>query len=348
MTLPLHYKANRKRPARICPHTRRRGSAVCGGLLTLALGIICTLLLISLSNEVGADDHLVKRGLQNANIFAQSSSEKEFDITPNSVDSPVDLLGGLTSVMSHFRIESMDKVSSIATKAPQITSAPVFDPLAALSEAFLEAFDVREVLQGDVNSQIESIGQRSYPQTMPYSILWANQPSLLSILSDVVGQVCVIDSGAGARLLDAILEAVHVGNTDFTSIINGVTEISSISTTHILPLILPALATALGIHVQQSPTSHYQPVEDVMAKIISHGGLFITEIMNSEVYLTSTDLYDCMNQLAGLMCAAADHLKLPICSASPPVTSQNLEGYMPPAAGSTTEWNVLPIRSYTM
>ncbi|KAJ6779416.1 hypothetical protein PWT90_09936 [Aphanocladium album] len=360
---------NRKRPARICLRTLRRRSVVFGGLLALLLAVFCIMLLISLSTKIEATGPLTKRGLQKVDDVVHSVGEKQTEIasvttSAASFEGKADLLGGLTGFMSHFHIDSTQAMPSSSSEFTRATTAPAVDPLTALSKAFLEALGTRAASPTDLNSPKNSIESRNYAKKMQDSILWASQPSLLTLLSDVVGQVCVIDSGAGARLLDAIFEAIHISSMDITAIISGLTEISSTSTANILPLVLPALAAALGTNVEQPRIAEHQSIQDIMSNIILHGGLFVTEIINSDAHLTSSDLYGCMNQLAGLMCAAADHLKLPTCIISKqvssttyqivipcdcasfrslPITSQNLEDYMPPMATSTTEWNVVTL-----
>lgn len=270
--------------------------------------------------------------------------------------------------MSHFYVGQRKHVPTGFYPPPPPTSVPGLDPLMVLSEAIRNAIASGELSHNNTNIQKTDIEARQNSQYIEDSIIWAGQPSLLSMLSDIVGQVCFIDSGAGARLLDTILNALLIDSMDVANIIPTVAEHSSASTAKLLPLILPAIAAALGKHVEQSRIANTQNINGIMGNLIWHGGLFVGEIINSKIYLASTELYDVLNQVAGLMCAAADHLDLPICTFSrldsgtsyeivvpcgctapafPSSTLRPPEGYKSEKTTSGMEWTVMTIPSTT-
>ncbi|KAM3515451.1 hypothetical protein MY11210_001013 [Beauveria gryllotalpidicola] len=272
----------------------------------------------------------------------------------DTLESPVDLLGGLTGVMPHFYV---DRTESAATPT---TTVPAVDPLTVLSEAIRKAIASGESSRKEANVH-ETDSEARSNQDIQDSIVWMGQPSLFSILSDIVVQVCVVDSGAAARLIDAILSVFPVDSMDITSVIPTVAEYSSVSAEDILPLILPAIAAAIGKQVQPSRIANTQNTDGIMANIILRGGLFVGEIINSKVFLASTELYEVLNQVAGLMCTAADHLTLPICTLSKqisgttyqivipcdctgsPSPSQPPQGYIPKETTSAVDWSVVTI-----
>lgn len=271
--------------------------------------------------------------------------------------------------MSHFYVGQRKHAPEGFYPPPPPTPVPGVDPLMALSEAIRNALASGELSHSNTKIQKTDIEARQNSQYIEDSIIWAGQPSLLSMLSDIVGQVCFIDSGAGARLLDTILDALPIDSMDVAHIIPAVAEHSSASTTKLLPLILPAIAAALGKRVEQSRIADTQNIDGIMGNLIWHGGLFVGEIINSTTYLASTELYDVLNQVAGLMCAAADHLALPICTFSrlvsgtsyeivvpcgctaPAFPSSTLrpppEGYKSEKMASGMEWTVMTIPSTT-
>ncbi len=263
--------------------------------------------------------------------------------------------------MSHFYVGQTEDTPWFLS-SPSSAPLPPVDPLMALSEAFRKAIASDEMSHNNTNAQKTNIEARQNGQNIQDSIVWTGQPSLLSMLSNIADQVCVIDSGAGARLIDTILGALPVNSMGITSIITSIAESSSVSATDLLPLVLPAIAAALGKHVQQPRIADSRNVDGIMANIIWQGGLFVGEIINSETYLASTELYDVLNQVAGLMCTAADHLTLPICviskiisgttyqivipcdctgSTLPPAASQPPESYMPDKTTTAMDWSVM-------
>ncbi|PMB71034.1 hypothetical protein BM221_003498 [Beauveria bassiana] len=271
-----------------------------------------------------------------------------------TLESPIDLLGGLTGVMPHFYV---DRTESAATPT---TTVPAVDPLTALSDAIREAIASGDSSRKEADVHETDLEARNN-QDIQDSIVWMGQPSLFSILSEIVVQVCAVDSGAGARLIDAILSVFPVDSMDITSVIPTVAEHSSVSAEDILPLILPAIAAAIGKQVQPTHIANIQNIDGIMANIILRGGLFVGQIINSVVFLARTELYEVLNQVAGLMCTAADHLTLPICTLSKqisgttyrivipcdctgsPSPSQPPQGYIPKETTSAANWSVLTI-----
>lgn len=376
MTLPLYYKAGR-RWSQLCPRTLCHRGIALGILSILVIGMLCTTLLVGMWTEV-EETALAKRGLEDGETpkdelenpgyerdlrhlqpldryqpTITSASTNGGSLAVGALQLPVDLLGGLTGVMSNFHVGQ-------TTMTPSPTAGAV-DPLAALSVAFQQAIANGELLHNEVNIERrgpEARGNNGYIQD---SVIWAGQPSLVSMLSDLVGQVCVIDSGAGARLIDTILIALPVDSMGITSMIPSIAEYSSVSAADILPLILPAIAAALGKHLQPARIADTQNIDGIMANIIWHGGVFVGEIINSKIYLASTELYDVLNQVAGLMCAAADHLALPLCAVSkqisgisyeivipcdcagswlPSAAPQDPQSYMPERTTSVMDWSI--------
>lgn len=278
-----------------------------------------------------------------------------------TLESPLDLLGGFTKVMSHFQVDHPQATLPISATASQLPVTSASDLLAVLSEAFRKAMASEKSPSQDTNAD-KTLEARHNDEYLTNSLVWAGDPSLLSLLSKTVDQVCVIDSGAAAKLLDTILGATSFANIDITSIVTSITGHLSVSTAEALPLILPALATALGAPVQQPVIADRQDINGIMAKIVFHGGQFVSEIINSETYLATTELHDCLNQLAGLMCAAAGHLMLPLCTVSkqilsttyriiipcncanadsPAAATQNPAEYTAEQSRSATRWSVM-------
>ncbi|KAM3515442.1 hypothetical protein MY11210_001004 [Beauveria gryllotalpidicola] len=284
MMLPLHYKASRKWPIRISSPALRRRSIVYGTLTISVITMLCTALFIGIRTGLESSAPLSKRGLDNREMLS-SEVEPELNSWPpkrtnqdqptmttttanvDTLESPVDLLGGLTGVMPHFYV---DRTESAATPT---TTVPAVDPLTVLSEAIRKAIASGESSRKEANVH-ETDSEARSNQDIQDSIVWMGQPSLFSILSDIVVQVCVVDSGAAARLIDAILSVFPVDSMDITSVIPTVAEYSSVSAEDILPLILPAIAAAIGKQVQPSRIANTQNTDGIMANIILRGGLW--------------------------------------------------------------------------
>ncbi|KAM3433795.1 hypothetical protein MY4824_005789 [Beauveria thailandica] len=371
MMLPLHYEVSQKWPIRISSRALRRHSIVYGTLTISVTTMICAALFIGIRSGLESSASLSKRGLDDREILfgqvepdlslipPQQSIEDQPAMTTTTasvgtLESPVDLLGGLTGVMPHFYV---DRTESAATPT---TTVSAVDPLTALSDAIRKAIASGESSRKEANVHETGLDARNN-QDIQNSIVWMGQPSLFSILSDIVVQVCVVDSGAGARLIEAILSVLAVDSMDITSVIPTVAEHSSVSAEDILPLILPAIAAAIGKQVQPSRIANTQNTDGIMANIILRGGLFVGEMINSIVFMASTELYEVLNQVAGLMCTAADHLTLPICTLSKqisgttyqivvpcdctgsPSPSQPPQSYIPKETTSAADWSVLTI-----
>ncbi|ATY63495.1 WSC domain-containing [Cordyceps militaris] len=195
MTLPLYYKAGR-RWSQLCPRTLCHRGIALGILSILVIGMLCTTLLVGMWTEV-EETALEKRGLENGETpkdeLEKSGYERDLrhlqpldryqptitsastnggSLAGGALQLPVDLLGGLTGVMSNFHVGQ-------TTMTPSPTAGAV-DPLAALSVAFQQAIANGELLHNEVNIERrgpEARGNNGYIQD---SVIWAGQPSLVN------------------------------------------------------------------------------------------------------------------------------------------------------------------------
>lgn len=188
------------------------------------------------------------------------------------------------------------------------------DPLKVLSNEFHKIF----YDAGASNMAQRSEGAKLNAEYTQDSILFnaTDKPCLLEILSDIASQVCKIDSGAGARLIDSILSALPVDTANAVSAIPEVAHQLSVPAAELLPLVIPAIATALGQSVVASQVSDTYSTDKLMANVIWGGGIFIAEVIGTKEYLENLELHGPLNQVAGLMCAAAEYLSLPLCTVS--------------------------------
>lgn len=73
MTLPLHHTASQKWPSRACSRTLRRHSIVYGSLAFLAVGILCTTLVVSTWTRTEASAPPAKRGLDSEEVVSREA-----------------------------------------------------------------------------------------------------------------------------------------------------------------------------------------------------------------------------------------------------------------------------------
>lgn len=240
------------------------------------------------------------------------------------LEADVDLLGGFTGFETHFYVAQVSTLAATPSLFPT-PSISVMDPFRALSEAFREAMGAVQPTVTTSNSPdmvpMKKEARENNKATMD-SILWQGNPSLLRMVSDIAGQVSVVDPGAGARFIDTIVNILSLDSLEVASTISNVAQYSSSSAADMLPLLIPAIAAALGEHIEPLPVSATPTIDDIMAEELWKGNIFLTTIITSNVYLDNSDLHGLVNQVAGLMCAAASRLKLPICMVSTNIASQ--------------------------
>lgn len=259
----------------------------------------------------------------------------ESSANDDGFETNADLLGGFTRVMSHFYVVVATETVSAVQMSPSIAdSASSADAFRALSEAFHSAANVTNPRStatppGNLHLTPKSRDIESERRATTDSILWHGEPSLLSLLSDIAAQVCAVDSGAGAKLIDFVLGLLPVKSWNIASLMTRVSQSLSVSATEMLSVVLPAAAEALGQSVEQPMVSDRADIRGNMENVIWSGNAFITEVMGSMDYFGCTDLHDMLNHVASLMCAAADHLLLPICIISTKVSSVQYQIVVP-------------------
>ncbi|KAJ2972817.1 hypothetical protein NQ176_g6941 [Zarea fungicola] len=354
-----------------------------GILFVLVFSVLCSMLLVAESTGTNLGQRLGRREVPAgdssiAEAERQISSGGSVSTLETSTGNDrglegVDLLGGFTGFETHFYVAQVSNLAARPSLFPT-PSISVMDPFKALSDAFREAM---EAVQHDVATStspdllpIKKEAGQNNKSTMD-SILWQGNPSLLHMVSDIAGQVCVVDPGAGARFIDTIVNTLSLDSVEIASIISNVAQYSSSSAADMLPLLLPAIAAALGEHIEPSPVSTAQTIDDTMSEVLWKGNIFLTTIITSNVYLDNSDLHGLLDQVAGLMCAAASRLKLPICMVSTNIAShlyqlvipcncinsksgaspsQPLQSHSNVEATSSFDWNVttvLPTAGYT-
>ncbi|KAM3566791.1 hypothetical protein ARSEF4850_000209 [Beauveria asiatica] len=162
MMLPLHYEVSQKWPIRISSRALRRHSIVYGTLTISVTTMICAALFIGIRSGLESSASLSKRGPDDREILfgqvepdlslipPQQSIEDQPAVATTTasvgtLESPVDLLGGLTGVMPHFYV---DRTESAATPT---TTVSAVDPLTALSDAIRKAITSGESSRKEAN-----------------------------------------------------------------------------------------------------------------------------------------------------------------------------------------------------
>lgn len=161
-----------------------------------------------------------------------------------------DLLGGLTASEVNFYIGRPTAMQATET-APSLSGATLDTArlLKLLSAALTKAVNSTELDRTAANAlheRNEQLGKGTpfFRKPTTYNLL----PGELSLhtLSNIVGQVCNVDSGAAARLVDAIITILPVDVAKVASAVPQVVSEQSVTTETILPLVIPAVAAALG------------------------------------------------------------------------------------------------------
>ena len=236
--------------------------------------------------------------------------------------------------MTNLYIETSTQ-SQEPTANPTASSGTQHDVqlLHALSDAFLtavnetkahEALSAKDGNFGNKESDKANVFRRNPPS---YQILQGKLS--LGSLSNVVSQVCSVDTGAAARLVDSVLAVLPIDPTAIASIISQVAFQASVTTQAILPFVLPALGAALGQGFEPVSTVDSSNIGAALNSVIWRGSIVVRQILPLQNNIVTSGLSDVLNQVAGVMCSAAQHLELPLCVMTQAVNGLNYQLMLP-------------------
>ena len=148
---------------------------------------------------------------------------------------------------------------------------------------------------------------------LPRNPLWDDELPLLSLLSHIVTRVSGVDTGAAARLLDSIICALPIDSTDIFAIVPRVASQASVGTSDILPLVIPALASAMNIHINQCDSCNDSHLPNTLDNIVAQCCIVISLLIAAEEYITRTEVQTVLDHIASISCLAAQRLYRSLC-----------------------------------
>jgi hypothetical protein len=245
-----------------------------------------------------------------------------------------DLLGGLTGFMTNLHIvKSTESQESTAKPTASTRSQQDAQLLHALSEALLKVVNDTEVnaalLANNGNSADKESDKASLSRRNPLSYQILQGKLSLSSLSNVVSQVSSVDTGAAARLVDSVLAVLPVDPTAIASVIPQVASQESVTARAILPFVLPALGAALGQAFEPISTVGSSNTAAALNSVIWRGTIVVNQILPLQNYVATSGLGGILNQVAGVMCSAAQHLELPLCVMTQAINGLDLQLMLP-------------------
>ncbi|XP_044719718.1 beta-xylosidase [Hirsutella rhossiliensis] len=224
----------------------------------------------------------------------------------------------------------------IADKTPEasqtlpFTPSPIgpgadASPTWSLTAGFLGGLAGRESRQGNEHlGAINRLRARDAPSTLGSQVV-----SLLGPLSDVVAQAVPVDAGAAARLMDVVLEALPIDADAVASAIPQVAQQASVKTVDLLPLILPAIAAALGKQLDQHDPVSLSDLSGALKNIVTQGIAVINEITSTMRTALRPELQVILDQVAVIVYAAANRLGETLCAIGQNVQGVPLEAVVP-------------------
>ncbi|KAK5992521.1 Xylosyltransferase oxt [Cladobotryum mycophilum] len=140
--------------------------------------------------------------------------------------------------------------------------------------------------------------------------------SLLNCLSNMVAEISKIDPAAAARLIDAVLEALHVNSSAVASVVPQVAGQASVNPADMLPLIIPAVANAIGQRLHHDSSTEPLDKAQILNDVLQQGTTIINELSKATGGLVDPALQSVLNQVASIISAAANYLNQPLCAIS--------------------------------
>lgn len=212
-----------------------------------------------------------------------------------------ELLGGLAGTTSSLQIIS--QMSSTSVVATQKATKLLNNLTNELRKVFEKHAAKRTKTEMALNARLAS----------SMNLLWDDRSPLLNHLSQMVTRVSAIDTGAAARLLDSVLSALPVNNTDILATIPGIASEASVDTSDMLPFVIPALASVMDKHVNQCDNCGATDLTNAFDGIVSQGCVVISLLVAAEECITRIEVQKVLDQIASISCLAAQHLKLSLC-----------------------------------
>ncbi|KAK2590055.1 hypothetical protein QQS21_012262 [Conoideocrella luteorostrata] len=159
--------------------------------------------------------------------------------------------------------------------------------------------------------------------------------SLLDFIPGLVVDVAGINVKLAAELTDGLLAALPVDATAISSAVSITAGQTSTDVELAIPLILSALAKALGRQVE-SPmlTSETNNVTEMCSDIVTKGSLVINQIVAASVFMQSPLMQDMLSQVADIVYVASAQLNQTVCAVSLNDTELQLEILLPCASVS--------------
>lgn len=143
--------------------------------------------------------------------------------------------------------------------------------------------------------------------------------SMLSPLSEVIARTVDIDAEAAAELTDVVLEALMVNVSAVVSTIPLVAASARIA--DVIPLIIPAVAAALGKKLNPGGMVNSSDDQGTLHKILDQGIGIINQIIGNRDTAAKPTYQAILDQVAVVVYAAANRLNMALCA-----TSQNVKG----------------------
>lgn len=222
------------------------------------------------------------------------------------------------------------KASLMSSLTPSTTGRPMSpgidkSPSWNLAAGLLGGLAGRNTRPGD-----EHLGSTRRIRARDTSSIPGNQAvSLLGPFSDMVAQAVPVDAGAAARLMDVILDALPVDAEALASAIPQVAEQASVKTVDLLPLTLPAIAAALGKHVDQHDPVGLSHMSEALQNIVTQGIMVINKIMSTTGTALQPNMQAIIDQVAAIVYAAANRLGEPLCAIGQNAQGAPLESIAP-------------------
>ncbi|KOS21655.1 WSC domain-containing protein 2 [Escovopsis weberi] len=207
------------------------------------------------------------------------------------------------------------------TRTPRISPTPSFGFLGTSLRSSLKSW----ALHG--RAILQDAGQDT-----------ADEPSLLSSLARIVSEIYIIDPAAAARLIDAVLQTLHVDSSAIASVVPKVAKEASVKPTDMLPLIIPAVSKAMGGKLQDAVPKDPLDKVGTLNDVLSQGTNIINHLSRSTGDLVDPALSSVLNQVAGIVSAAADYLNEPLCA-----VNQVLDGVTHEVVVPCNSTNAVPV-----
>lgn len=192
---------------------------------------------------------------------------------------------------------------------------------------------------------------------------------LLDGVAGLVAQISPFNSEFAGTLADSLLSLLPIDTEAVERVISEISKDSSVSIEAIIPLVLPAIAKALGRGLQDYPPPSFatKNITNALDYIVAQGTLVLNQIVSSADLGAEINVQNILKQVADGVYAASEYLNRTICAVTRRGGTLQLEVVIPCAyitvdaasmdmitlnplrsdsiSMTTAPWNVVPVAS---